>query len=217
MTYSQNEAWGYFQTAKILVFSVFWKVHKLLPEAVIILVNDTQLSHHCPPTDSLRCYPHIDNNLGSKLYKVEFSFLNLHLKRYFILKIWIGPRTLDCLLFCSTQRIRIAKKNLLTALSSSVNNVVCWLINILVEILDVYNRSRKYWTFSIYFGCFWWYPFLESLITLFFISITASAIKITVLVCRSRTRIKASANSRRTLGSLGLDFSKAKTSRKLWA
>ena len=60
---------------KILIFSVFWKVHKLLPEAEIILVNDTQLSHHCPPTDSLRCYPHIDNNLGSKLYKVEFFFL----------------------------------------------------------------------------------------------------------------------------------------------
>ena len=106
---------------------------------------------------------------------------------------------------------------LLTALSSSVNNVVCWLINILVEILDVYNLSRKYWTFSMYFGCLWW-PFREpSLMALFFISITASAINMTVFVCLSRTRIKASAKSRRTLGSLGLDFSKAKTSRKLWA
>ena len=106
---------------------------------------------------------------------------------------------------------------ILTALSSSVNNVVCWLINILVEILDVYNLSRKYWTFSMYFGCLWW-PFREpSLMALFFISITASAINMTVFVCLSRTRIKASAKSRRTLGSLGLDFSKAKTSRKLWA
>ena len=109
------------------------------------------------------------------------------------------------------------KLKILTALSSSVNNVVCWLINILVEILDVYNLSRKYWTFSMYFGCLWW-PFREpSLMALFFISITASAINMTVFVCLSRTRIKASAKSRRTLGSLGLDFSKAKTSRKLWA